>query len=169
MKVQREIAHIKAYDELYKYLKWLLDLEHVSNVKFYHDSEEYRITFDAQVEEQVNKKKPIITPDYYQKMSRRTQNDELSITDKRSHALFGLSSEVGEIMSLFQHEYQGKPVQKEKIIDECSDVCWFLCELLDTYNVDFSEVLQYNIDKLQKRYPLGFDAERSEKRHEQEK
>lgn len=109
-----------------------------------------------------------MTPTEYQRLSRRTQSENLSIEDKRRHALFGLSAEVGEILSLFQHEYQGKPVQKESVLDECSDLCWFLCELLDTYNIDFSEVLEYNVAKLLKRYPEGFNAERSEKRHELE-
>lgn len=109
-----------------------------------------------------------ITCDEYQRLSRRTQSKCLSERGKRSHALFGLASEVGEIMSLFQHEYQGKPAEKNKVLDECGDVCWFLCELLDTYSIDFSTVLQYNVDKLKKRYPEGFDPVRSDKRHEME-
>ena len=104
----------------------------------------------------------------YQRLSRRTQNENLHTDEKRFHALFGLAAEVGEILSIFQHEYQGKPVHKEAVLDECSDLCWFLCELLDTYHIDFSEVLEYNVAKLHKRYPEGFDSERSEKRHELE-
>lgn len=107
-----------------------------------------------------------IQPNEYQVLSRRTQNENLSTEDKRRHALFGLSSEVGEIMSIFQHEYQGKPADKDRVKDECGDLCWFLCELLDTYNIEFADVLRYNIDKLKMRYPEGFDKERSEKRHE---
>ena len=107
-----------------------------------------------------------IQPNEYQVLSRRTQNETLSTEDKRRHALFGLSAEVGEIHSLYQHEYQGKPVDKDRVIDECGDLCWFLNELLDTYHVDFEEVLSYNVNKLKKRYPAGFSEERSEKRHE---
>lgn len=107
-----------------------------------------------------------IQPNEYQVLSRRTQNETLSTEDKRRHALFGLSAEVGEIMSIFQHEYQGKPADKDKVLDECSDLCWFLNELLDTYHINFADVLQYNIDKLRKRYPVSFDPKRSEHRHE---
>ena len=108
----------------------------------------------------------IMTANEYQRLSRRTQNETLSQEDKRRHALFGLCSEVGEIHSLFQHEYQGATVDKEKLISECGDAMWFLCELLDGYGVDLEEVLVYNIEKLRRRYPEGFDPILSEKRHE---
>lgn len=104
----------------------------------------------------------------YQELSRRTQSTELSLEDKRRHALFGLCSEVGEIHSIFQHEYQGKPADKEKVIDECGDLLWFLCELCDSFFINLSDVMEYNINKLKARYPQGFDVERSERRHESE-
>lgn len=155
------------YNELYRLLQKLFDDKGVKQVEV-HDIPDNAYEVVCEMDMTAAPKQETITPDEYQKLSRRTQNDSLSATDKRSHALFGLAAEVGEIHSLFQHDYQGKPVQKEKVLDECSDLCWFLCELLDTYNLDFSEVLQYNIEKLRKRYPDGFDAERSEKRHETE-
>ena len=108
----------------------------------------------------------ILTANEYQRLSRRTQNTELNTEDKRRHALFGLCSEVGEIHSIFQHEYQGATVDKEKVINESGDLMWFLSELLDTYNVDLEEVLVYNIEKLRRRYPEGFDPILSEKRHQ---
>lgn len=166
--IRKETIHMATYEGLYKLLKQLFDDKNVSNIHVDEEADEnYSVSYN--VTEQPKKKPPIITPDYYQKVSRRTQNEELSRQDRCNHALFGLCSEVGEIHSIFQHVYQGKPVSKEKIIDECGDLCWFLCELLDTFHVDFSEVLQYNIDKLKARYPEGFSAERSEKRHEGEK
>lgn len=108
----------------------------------------------------------ILTANEYQRLSRRTQNETLSIEDKRRHALFGLCSEVGEIHSIYQHEYQGKSAEKEKLVDESGDLMWFLSELLDTYGVDLEEVLVYNIEKLRRRYPDGFDPVLSERRHE---
>ena len=113
-------------------------------------------------------KSPLIVPQsakHYQLLARRTQNTELSTEDKRKHAVFGLCSEAGEIASLFQHVYQGAEVSKEKVIDECGDLCWFLCELLDTYNTPIMEVFKRNIAKLSTRYPQGFSIARSENRH----
>ena len=37
------------------------------------------------------------------------------------------------------------------------------CE--DTFDLDLEEVLVYNIEKLRRRYPEGFDPVLSEKRH----
>lgn len=114
-------------------------------------------------------KSPLIVPQsakHYQLLARRTQNTELSTEDKRKHAVFGLCSEAGEIASLFQHVYQGAEVSKDKVIDECSDILWFICELLDTYNTGIMDVMKHNIAKLYKRYPgAGFSAERSANRH----
>lgn len=107
----------------------------------------------------------ILTANEYQRLSRRTQNENLSTEDKRRHALFGLCSEVGEVHSIFQHEYQGAGVKKERLVDECGDLMWFFCELLDTFDLDLEEVLVYNIEKLRRRYPEGFDPLLSEKRH----
>ena len=44
-------------------------------------------------------------------------------------------------------------------------VCCYL-DLLDLAKIDGQEVLTHNIDKLRKRYPEGFDAERSNVRYE---
>ena len=162
---------VETYEGLYKYLEKLFSKNTTSIQVDDLENGGYRITWEETVtRNEITPKKPeIITPDYYQKLSRRTQNEQLTDYAKRLHALHGLCSEVGEIHSIFQHEYQGKELSKEKVIDECGDLCWFLCELLDTFAVDFSQVLRYNVDKLRKRYPEGFDAVRSEKRHEGEK
>ena len=113
-------------------------------------------------------KSPLIVPQsakHYQLLARRTQNTELSTEDKRKHAVFGLCSEAGEIASLFQHVYQGAEVSKDKLLDECGDCLWFLCELLDTYSTSITDVMKRNIAKLTKRYPDGYSATRSENRH----
>ena len=103
---------------------------------------------------------------HYQMLARRTQNTELCMTDKRMHAVFGISAEAGEIASIFQHYYQGADVNKDAVIDELGDLFWFASELCDTFNVTFMEVFRHNIAKLVKRYPDGFDALRSAHRHE---
>lgn len=158
-------VHLETFEGLYELLKNLFE----NDVKRIQVGETpgggYRVSYELPREPA--KKKEIMTPDHYQFLSRRTQNPNLCEGSKRRHALYGLASEVGEIHSIFQHEYQGKPVQKDKVLDECSDLCWFLCELLDTFDIDFSDVLQYNVEKLKKRYPEGFDPERSKKRHEE--
>lgn len=171
MLIRSEFMHVDVgtNEKLYELLEKLFyKSKNIGRVTVNNKAEGgYEVTYEVKTEEKP-KQPETITPDYYQKLCRRTQNESLTNFEKTNHALFGLASETGEIHSLFQHMYQGKSVDKDKVVDECGDLCWFLCELLDTFHVDFSDVLKYNIDKLKKRFPNGFDAERSDKRHELE-
>lgn len=101
----------------------------------------------------------------YMAHSRRTRNSKLSKGETVAHALTGLTSEVGEINSLFQHFFQGEAFDKKRLADEIGDLMWFTMELLDAYNIDPSAVLKNNVAKLKKRYPEGFSEKRSAQRH----
>ena len=102
----------------------------------------------------------------YQALARRTQNKELMPVERRLHALHGMSAEVGEIHSIFQKFYQGHPIKYDELKAELGDLMWFIAELCDVISADMDEVAQGNIDKLTKRFPEGFDAERSVHRDE---
>lgn len=102
----------------------------------------------------------------YQALARRTQNKELAKADKREHALMGLMSEVGEIASIYQKRHQGHPVSTSEVALELGDLLWFVAELCDVLGYDMETVAKWNIDKLRRRYPEGFDAERSLNREE---
>ena len=99
--------------------------------------------------------------DQYQVAARRTQNPALTYEEKRNHALFGLCSEVGEIHGIYQKDYQGHGVDKEKVKDELSDVFWFCAELCDSVGLRMDDVALHNIHKLEKRYKNGFTEEES--------
>lgn len=105
----------------------------------------------------------------YAEAAKRTVNPKLTMLDVRNHALHGIAGECGEIHSLYQKTYQGHELSKERVMDEAGDLCWFLMELCFAEKIDPQEMLEYNIDKLRKRYPGGFDAERSVHRPEYEK
>ena len=102
----------------------------------------------------------------YQVLARRTQNHELSNADRLNHALRGLASEAGEINGIYQKALQGHPVDKYEVADEMGDVLWFLAELADCLCVHLGSVAEHNVSKLLKRYPDGFDADRSVNREE---
>lgn len=81
----------------------------------------------------------------------------------------GLCGEAGEVGDIVKKVlFHGKPYTeelREKLLDEASDVAWYWMNLCIALNIDASEVLLYNIDKLQARYPGGkFSVERSEDR-----
>ena len=102
----------------------------------------------------------------YQGLARRTQNSRLTEHERIMHALHGLSAEVGEIHGLYQHIYQGGRLITEEVVGELGDLLWFAGELCDVLRISMDDVAEKNIRKLRRRYPQGFDAERSEKRHE---
>ena len=101
----------------------------------------------------------------YQALARRTQNKELMPVERRLHALHGMSAEVGEIHSIYQKFYQGHTVDYDELIKEMGDLMWFMCELCDCIGIELEDVCRLNIEKLKKRYPEGFDEEKSRSRH----
>lgn len=106
------------------------------------------------------------TFDEYQEDARRTQNPNLTVTDRRLHALHGLAGEVGEIHSLYQKAYQGHAILREDLLKEVGDLMWFIAELCDVENAFMSDVAEANIEKLRSRYPEGFSEQRSRERYE---
>lgn len=107
-----------------------------------------------------------MTFEEYQKAARRTQNKELGAKDRMRHGLYGLASETGEVLAIFQKAYQGHEADKGKIMDECGDVMWMLAEIADACGFTLDEAAQHNVDKLWKRFPTGFDSVRSVNREE---
>lgn len=102
--------------------------------------------------------------DEYQVQAARTINTHLSKEEITLHALHGMSSEVGEVHSLFQKVYQGHELDLEHLKSELGDLMWFIAELCQINGWKMSEIGSHNIEKLKKRYPFGFDANRSQNR-----
>ena len=65
-----------------------------------------------------------------------------------------------------KHLAQGHELDKEKLIKELGDIAWYLAETAYALDVSLEEVLSLNIEKLKKRYPEGFDSEKSINRNE---
>ena len=103
----------------------------------------------------------------YQRMARRTAGIKLK-SDKMEEALFGLSGEVGELCDHYKkYMYQGHDLDYDHMAEEAGDVMWYLAEIADSLGVTLEEIARRNIDKLRKRYPDGFDPERSRNREEE--
>lgn len=97
----------------------------------------------------------------YQRAARRTQSKDLSDAERLDHARSGLAAEVGEIHSIFQKAYQGHEINDESLAAELGDLLWFVAEFADARGWSLGTVAGLNIRKLRRRYPAGFDAERS--------
>ena len=109
-----------------------------------------------------------MTLNEYQFDAARTINPMLTRQQMLHHALFEISSEVGEVHGIFQKELQGHPIDKDDLKSEIGDILWGICELCQVYGWSLNDVAQHNVDKLMKRYPDGFDSERSAHRPEYE-
>ena len=101
----------------------------------------------------------------YQKEAMTLLNPALTEKDVLMNALMGLCGESGEAIDLMKkHLYQGHDLDRDKLIKELGDIAWYLAEAATGLNIDLSEVLKRNLDKLHARYPQGFSTERSRNR-----
>lgn len=101
----------------------------------------------------------------YQKLAMRTAGANTK-GDMLMHAVFGLTSEAGEVAGVLQKVYQGHAFEKEHIKKELGDCLWMIAEACEALDLDLDDVMQTNIDKLKARYPEGFSADRSLHREE---
>ena len=108
-----------------------------------------------------------MTINEYQKLAMTTLNKELSNKDVLINAVMGLCGESGETIDIVKkHLHQGHELNKEKLIKELGDIAWYLAEACFALDVELETVLTMNIEKLKKRYPEGFDVDKSVNRSE---
>lgn len=99
--------------------------------------------------------------DAYQNDAMRTAND-LSAEEKILNGAMGMCGESGEVMDhMKKFMFQKHPLDYEKVAEEAGDVLWYIACLADGLGISLAEIAQRNIAKLQKRYPAGFNPERS--------
>ena len=110
-----------------------------------------------------------MTINEYQKLAMRT-ND--GMCDNRLHekenigelinGALGLTGESGEVADIIKkHVFHGHNLDKDEIIKELGDVCWYVALLSYAIDIPLEDILQKNIDKLKRRYPEGFSEESS--------
>ncbi len=103
-----------------------------------------------------------MTINEYQELAMRTLNPALARKDVLINSVMGLCGESGEAIDLVKKWLaQGHTLDRERLIKELGDVAWYLAEAATALDVSLEDVLQENIEKLKKRYPDGFDRERS--------
>lgn len=103
-----------------------------------------------------------MTGNEYQNLAMRTCG--IPHDDKKGrlhHAVFGLTSEAGEVAGILQKIYQGHDFDEEHVKKELGDCLWMIAEACEALGCTMDEIMQMNIDKLKARYPEGFSADRS--------
>lgn len=98
----------------------------------------------------------------YEKLAMTTLNKDIKKDDILINSVMGLCGESGEVIDLIKkHLFQGHELNKEDLIKELGDVAWYLAEAAYALDVPLEEICTRNIEKLKKRFPQGFDCDKS--------
>lgn len=85
-------------------------------------------------------------------------------------AALGLSAESGEFTEIVKKcLFQGKPMDEHTVWHakrELSDILWYLVQGCIALETNLEEIIYINTEKLETRYPDGFDSFRSNNRSE---
>lgn len=102
-----------------------------------------------------------MTMNEYQRLAQRTSNTETS-EDKLINGVLGLSGEGGECADIVKkYKFQGHCLNKEHLAEELGDVMWYVAETATGIGMTLDDISEMNYAKLMKRYPNGFESERS--------
>ena len=107
-------------------------------------------------------------------------NDSLDIIDEMTDgvvsperlitAALGISAEGGEFTEIVKKcLFQGKPMDEHTVYHlkrELGDVMWYISQACIALDTSIEDIIYMNIEKLEARYPDGFEAFRSENRSE---
>lgn len=114
----------------------------------------------------------------YQRKAMRTNNHEAgekilasmqagNNTGEILNASLGLSGEVGELNDLLKKWiFHEKNIDREHIKKEIGDIMWYIALMADALGFELDAIMITNIEKLEARYPEGFDTERANNRKE---
>lgn len=103
-----------------------------------------------------------MTVNEYQKLAMITLNPELDKKDVLINGVMGLCGESGEAIDIVKKWLaQGHDLDRAKLAKELGDIAWYLAETATALDLQLEDVFAANIEKLKKRYPEGFDSERS--------
>jgi NTP pyrophosphatase (non-canonical NTP hydrolase) len=79
----------------------------------------------------------------------------------------GIAGESGEIVDTIKKVlYHSHELNVPDLCKELGDLLWYMTLLSDTIGLTLNDVMQANVEKLHKRYPNGFDPQRSQHRQE---
>lgn len=114
----------------------------------------------------------------YQNKAMRTNNREANEkviesiqegnkTGQILNACLGLSGEVGELNDLLKKWiFHSKNVDRDHLKKEIGDIMWYIALMADALGFELDAIMITNIEKLEARYPEGFDTERANNRKE---
>lgn len=107
-----------------------------------------------------------LTLNFYQQATARTDSHTSHKEAVLNFAL-GIAGEAGEIVDLVKKRmFHGHEMDKEKLKNELGDQLWYIARMAARFDLSLEEVAQGNIDKLKRRYPMGFNSSDSVERRD---
>ena len=108
-----------------------------------------------------------LTLNEYQRNAQRTARPDWTTETRLTMAALGACGESGEFADMVKkvvfHDHE---LNKWKMLLELGDILWYVTEAATALGYTLEEVAVENEAKLQRRYPDGFDPERSKNRGE---
>ena len=103
----------------------------------------------------------------YQQLAQRTARKDMDYKTRLAVAGLGITGEAGELADhIKKHIGHSHILDSDYVIKEAGDIAWYLAEICSLIGVDMETMFIMNIEKLKKRYPTGFEVERSINRKE---
>ena len=107
-----------------------------------------------------------MTGSEYQILAARTIN----VTERKDmlvNAAMGLAGEAGECVDIVKKvRFQNHTLDADHLVEELGDVLWYIAEAATAIGCDLDYIMEINVEKLKRRYPNGFETERSINREE---
>ena len=108
-----------------------------------------------------------MTANEYQQLALRTRNPNLSLSEQLVDGVMGLCGEAGECIDIVKkHRCQNHILDLEHLAKELGDVAWYLALSAFAIGYSLDEIFEMNIEKVNERYPDGFDPDKSINRRE---
>jgi NTP pyrophosphatase (non-canonical NTP hydrolase) len=105
--------------------------------------------------------------DDYQRLAARTLGGNRTHEQQLSNAALGLNGEAGEVAELIKkHLFHATPLDRDALVKELGDCLWYVAAFATILDLSLDDIAEHNIEKLRRRYPDGFDTERSRNRVE---
>jgi len=93
---------------------------------------------------------------------KRTLPDLGSDFNNQLHMVIGVSTEAGELLDAYKKNFAyGKEIDTINVMEEISDIFWYIYNLCNMLSLDPEKIMQTNIDKLRARYPEMFTEDKA--------
>ena len=104
----------------------------------------------------------------YQDMALRTRNEDIGTVQELANYALGLNGEAGEVADLIKKGiFHGHEMDRHELAKEIGDCLWYIANLSKIAGFTLEQVATMNVTKLMRRYPEGFDKEKSVNRSDQ--